>query len=102
MSEQQRELVFQQLIRKDKLAKELKAEKVRLETMKKELQSLSEAMKREQRLRDSLDGSISPEVKKWINYLFITIIVIIIKNKNNFSDVQEKNWKWYLSTSRRV
>ncbi|XP_044004755.1 mitogen-activated protein kinase kinase kinase 7-interacting protein 3 homolog isoform X2 [Aphidius gifuensis] len=64
VSEQQRELVFQQLIRKDKLAKELKAEKVRLETMKKELQSLSEAMKREQRLRDPLDRSISPETFK--------------------------------------
>ncbi|XP_029050699.1 TGF-beta-activated kinase 1 and MAP3K7-binding protein 3-like isoform X10 [Osmia bicornis bicornis] len=41
VAEHQRKLVAEQLARKDKLARELKAEKGRLEAMKKELQSLS-------------------------------------------------------------
>nr|XP_012139611.1 PREDICTED: TGF-beta-activated kinase 1 and MAP3K7-binding protein 3 isoform X3 [Megachile rotundata] len=55
VAEHQRKLVAEQLARKEKLARELKAEKGRLEAMKKELQSLSRPF----------DSSVPPqELKK--------------------------------------
>lgn len=54
MAEHQRKLVAEQLARKERLAKELRAEKGRLEAMKKELQSLARPP----------DSSISPQVGK--------------------------------------
>lgn len=41
MAEHQKKLVAEQLARKDRLARELQAEKGRLEAMKKEVQALS-------------------------------------------------------------
>lgn len=52
MAEHQRELVAEQLARKDRLARELRAEKGRLEAMKKELQSLTRPF----------DSSMPPQV----------------------------------------
>lgn len=53
MEEHQKKLVAEQLVRKERLARELRAEKGRLEAMKKEVQALSRPM----------DPSISPQVR---------------------------------------
>lgn len=52
VAEQQRKQVAEQLIRKDRLAKALEAEKGKLEAMKKEVEALSRP----------LDPNISPQV----------------------------------------
>lgn len=52
MAEHQKKLVAEQLERKERLARELRAEKGRLEAMKKELQSLTRP----------LDSSMPPQV----------------------------------------
>lgn len=57
MAEHQRELVAEQLARKDRLARELRAEKGRLEAMKKELQSLTRPF----------DSSMPPQVSSSVS-----------------------------------
>lgn len=53
MEEHQKKLVAEQLARKERLARELRAEKGRLEAMKKEVQALARPV----------DPSISPQVR---------------------------------------
>lgn len=53
MADHQRALIEEQLIRKERLAKELRIEKGRLETMKKELLALARPK----------DSSVSPQVR---------------------------------------
>lgn len=64
VAEHQRALVEEQLIRKERLAKELKIEKGRLEAMRKELQALARPQ----------DPSVSPQVCKSIHFTFCTCI----------------------------
>lgn len=54
MAEHQKKLVAEQLARKERLAKELRVEKGRLEAMKKEIQALARPM----------DPSVSPQVRR--------------------------------------
>lgn len=63
VSEHQRRLIAEQLERKDRLAREVEAEKGRLESMKKEIELLLKPF----------DASLSPEVMRNISNLFLSI-----------------------------
>jgi len=63
VAEHQRKLVAEQLARKERLAKELRAEKGRLEAMKKEVQALTRPV----------DPSVSPQVRRILRTLLYLV-----------------------------
>lgn len=70
MTEHQKKLITEQLARKERLARELRVEKGRLEAMKKEVQALAKP----------LDPSVSPQVciaEKNARYGFFLMHILI-------------------------